>query len=118
MMKALSIVLALFVAFAVAGCNQSSAIWGAGGKPITITVKEKKRDWLADEETHMEWVVKTTQGDTFAAYYGNTEFDLMNRSGQWKDLKEGKTYSCEVYGRETKALHHWRVLKNCEETND
>ena len=103
------------VAGLLTGCSQSSAQFGAGDDTTTFTVKDKHRDWLASEEDHLQWVVKTTKGKTYAAYYGHFEMDFLDRPEQYKKLKEGHTYTCELYGYEAKALHHWKVVKNCED---
>lgn len=101
----------------IAGCNNTQARYAdeAKAKTVTFKLQDKKRNLMGDAEEHTDWMLVTSKGRFNPYYRSFGEMDVMGRPKLYKELTEGQTYRCEVYGQERKIVQHYRVIKNCSQ---
>jgi hypothetical protein len=92
--------------------NLGQARTGNHARHIDITVKSKQHKAFQEEER--AWLIVSTDGDEYNPYLGHFEAAGWSGPKLYRQLKEGHSYRCEVYGAKG-ILGHRPVLKNCME---
>lgn len=110
---ALTALLVIVSCIVLTGCNNTHARTLDGKDTVEFTLKNKKMNLLGNEEDHTNWMLVSTDGDKYVAYYGFVELDPLGRSDLYRSLDEGTTYECEIHDIISYPPANFPVVKNC-----